>query len=158
MHSVILDYNELRQTPGRPILDQFVDRSWRRCKKLPPRVHCRALWGLHLTGRHLNLFSFYLWGLLSERGKKPFATGLVFWLFISPGTGSFWRRRGQTLTVNGSHAGQLVSEFQAERRGRARKFKETLRGGIRPPGEAGEENVRYGWPQPRTILMRQVKS
>lgn len=120
--------------------DQFVARSWGRCKKLPPWVHCRALWGLQLTGKHFNLFSFDLWGLLSERGKKPFATGLVFWLFISQDTGSFWRRKRQMLTVNGNHAGQLVSsEVQAELRGRARKFKETLRGSIRPQGKPGEE-------------------
>lgn len=44
------------------------------------------------------------------------------------------------LTVNGNHAGQLVSsEVQDELRRRARKFKETLRGSIRPQGKPGEE-------------------
>nr|KAF6343030.1 hypothetical protein mPipKuh1_010753 [Pipistrellus kuhlii] len=38
----------------------------------------------------------------------------------------------QTLTVNGSHAGQLVSsEFQTELREKTRKFEETMRDGSR---------------------------
>lgn len=49
-----------------------------------------------------------------------------------PGHRVFLKEERATLTVNGSHAGQLVSsECQAELRGRARKFKETLKGGTR---------------------------
>lgn len=51
--------------------------------------------------------------------------------FIFQGTGIFWRR-GKHFTVNGSHAGQLVSsEFQTELREKTRKFEETMRDSLR---------------------------
>lgn len=56
--------------------------------------------------------------------KSPFQQ-VWYFDFHFPGHRDFLEER-QTLTVNGSHAGQLVSsEFQTELRDRARKFEET---------------------------------
>lgn len=66
-----------------------------------------AVRAAHSTGKHLSLFSFDLWELLSEEGGGELCNRSSVLTSTSLGAGSLGGRRGQMLTANGSRAGQL---------------------------------------------------